>query len=94
MRMKNGEVTEADDPFWLLNESCKIEFINDANHAISTSCAHDRFDSGIIEHLLKIGRSFMIRARECEISFAYCVPTLVLNPQLSICMIEGRFLRE
>src|SRR2546423_5937721 len=68
--MQDGEIAKTDDPFWLLNKPGKVEAINDTDHAVSSSGAHDGPDCRIIHHLLEIICPFLIGSTERKIFFA------------------------
>ena len=76
MTKEDGNITETDDPFGMLQQRRKIQSIDNVNGAVAAARAEDSIDSGIVQHLLKIGEPFGIGAAEGEVFFADSVADL------------------
>src|SRR5687767_1600671 len=73
MRMKNSDITEAYYPFWFCFELLPVQFVYDPHYTVTASCAHDRFNFRVIQHLLKIFGPFVISAAKGEIPLINCI---------------------
>jgi hypothetical protein len=58
--MQHSDIAETYDPFRMFTESGKIKFVNDPEGSVSPSCANNRPDAVIIEHLLKIAPPLIV----------------------------------
>ena len=76
MAKKNSDITEADDPFGMLQQGRKIQSIDNVNGAVAAAGAEDSVDGGIVQHLLKVSEPFGISAAEGEVFFADSVADL------------------
>ena len=65
--MYDGYIAEADDPFGALPELAEIEFIDNPDHAIPSSCAHNSGKRWIVEHHLHVFDTFIVSTAKSEI---------------------------
>src|SRR6187549_2723791 len=70
VRMNNGNIAEANNPFGMCGQLTEIQFIYNAYSTVTTTCTHDGFNGVVVQHLLKICRPFFICAAKSKIAFA------------------------
>src|SRR4029077_13305621 len=69
MTMDYSDIAKTNYPFWFLREATKIQAVNDPDCAITAPCAKDSFDIRVIQHLLEVFGTFIIRPAKREIFF-------------------------
>src|SRR5688572_30679123 len=69
MVVKHGDVAEADQPFGIRFEFGPVDTVNDPERTIPSPGAHDGFYLRIVQHLLKIGKAFIIGTAKAIVLF-------------------------
>src|SRR5687768_14148634 len=74
--VKCGDVAKADDPFGMFPEFGEIELVNDPDHTIPAPGTHDRPNTRIVQHTLKIRCSGIVCTTHRKIPGAYGAASL------------------
>ena len=70
MRMQDGDITKADEPFGFCNKGGEIDMINDTTEAVAASTEEDGVHLWIGEEALQVGYAFPIGAGEVVMGHA------------------------
>src|SRR5690606_4701759 len=68
-------VAEANDPFRILPEPCKVDLPKYAGRSVASSCTEYRFDPSPVESFLEIFQAFFIRTRQVTMALAHYIFT-------------------